>query len=562
VTALLHPRGSNLLNDPDATDDTGNDTHLPHGMRRRVLVRAAVVIAGCAVAFWPAWTTLATNLGAETPIAYGATAPLIAAVLLGAGIRTSPVGSPRISRRQADWVMAGLIAVVALVVALWLPGRFGFLSNELRAELTALPLVALAGCILLFGSRTAYYSRAAIIVLALTSPIGYSWFLDLTTSLAWHTTWAATSAGSWALGINATNISGTGLVDVGDGQIIAVSAVCSGIASVAGWLVVSIAFVSMCTGSGRSKSLFVATGIAACLVANVLRVMTLVLVARHSSLEVAEESVHPVAGFVALTLVVITMMLLARRFGLGRRPRVADSAVSRVALSSPVHAPRELLAFGVLVALMFSVTSQTWRFDQLAGQNGASNRSAAVVLDAEALSPAEEMLSDWRVHDLPDVSWTEQFFGEGATWSRYLVSPVEQVALPAASGVTSDPATMAPRSLTLNVDTTTVDDAASLDQYGLAACYGFHGYEIEREKVSDLLDDRPSERLLYREDDTQVTTAVMSFRQRTTDGRIERVVVSARVPVGSEEIADDAVLALSRALADASASPVPTSEQP
>ena len=562
MTALLHPPGSNLLNDPDATDDTGNDAHLPHGMRRRVLMRTAVVVAGCTVAFWPAWKPLVANLGAETPIAYGATAPLIAAVLLGAGVRTSPVGSPRIARRQADWVMAGLVAVVALVVALWLPGRFGFLSNELRAELMALPLIALAGCILLFGSRTAYYSRAAIIVLALTSPIGYSWFLDLTTSLAWHTTWAATSAGAWALGINATNVSGTGLVDVGQGQMLAVSAVCSGIASVAGWLVVSIAFVSMCTGTGRSKSLFVVTGIAACLVANVMRVMTVVLVARHSSLEVAAELVHPVAGFVALALVVITMMLLAPRFGLGRRPRVANSAVSRVALSSPVHAPRELLAFGLLIALMFGVTSQTWRFDQLAGQNGARNRAAAVVLDAETVAPTEQALSGWRVHGLPDVPWTQQFFGAGSTWDRYLVSPIEPVPLPPASGVTSDPATMAPLSLTLNVDTTAVDDAASLDQYGLAECYGFHGYEIEREKVSDLLDDRPSERLLYREDDTQVTTSVMSFRQRTTDGRIERVVVSARVPVGSEQIADDAVLALARALADASASPIPTSELP
>src|SRR5690606_21498678 len=127
------------------------------------------VVAGCVVAFWPAWTPLVENLGDETPIAYGATAPLIAAVLLGVSIRTSRVGSPRIARRQADWVMAGLVAVVAVAVAAWLPGRFGFLSNELRAELVALPLLALAGCLLLFGSRTAYLGRAALLVLALTS---------------------------------------------------------------------------------------------------------------------------------------------------------------------------------------------------------------------------------------------------------------------------------------------------------------------------------------------------------------------------------------------------------
>lgn len=563
MTALLHPPGSNLLNDPGVVDDTGNGAHLPPGMRRRVLMRFTVVVVGCAIAFSPAWGPLIANLGDETPIAYGATAPLIAAVLLGTGIRTSPVGGPRIARRQADWVLAGLVSVLALVVALWLPGRFGFLSNELRAELVALPLVALAGCVLLFGSRTAYYSRAALIVLGLTSPIGYSWFLDLTTSLAWHTTWAATSAGAWALDINATNVGGTGLVDIGQGNLLAVSAVCSGIASVAGWLVASVAFVSLCTGSGRAKITFVATGLAACLVANIGRVMVLILVARHSGLEVAEETVHPVAGFVALGLVVVTMMLLAPRFGLGRRPRVAASAIDRVALSSPARARRELVAFGVLIALMFGVTAQTWRFDQLAGQNGQPNRAAATVLDGEAITSTEAVLDDWRIHALPEVPWTQQFFGDGATWSRYLASPIDQVALPPADGaVAADPSTIAPRSLTLTVDTTSVDDPASLDQYSLASCYGFHGYEIDRQKVTDLLDDRPAERLLYRDDDTQVTTAVMSFRQRTTDGRVERVVVSARVPVGSEALADRAVLALTRALADASASPFATSELP
>lgn len=549
-SALLHPPGTNLLNDPDALDDTANGARIPDGLRLRVVLRLIAIVVGCAVAFWPAWTPLVENLGDETPVAYGAVAPLIAAVLLGTALRTSPPGSPRIARRQADYVTAALVVAIGVAAALWLPGRFGFLSNELRAELVALPFVALAGCLLLFGARTAFHARASIIVLGLTSPIGYSWFLDLSTGLAWRITWAATTVGSWLFGFNAREVGGTGLVDVGDGQLLAVTAVCSGIASVAGWLVVSVAFVSLCAAPARSKVNFVLTGVAASLAANVLRVLTLILVARHWSLDVADQVVHPVAGFVALGLVVLTMMLLAPRFGLHRRPAVARSAIARIAISSPPRAVRELLAWVGIVAVVFAVTAQTWRFDQLAGQNGGPNRPAAAILDAQSDARVHADLAAWRFHDLPQVPWTEQFFGAGATWSRYLATPVDSVPLEAAS---ADAAEQAPATLTLTVDVTTVDESSSLDRYSLAACYGFHGHEIDRAKVTGALPGRPAERILYHDDGSEVSTSVMSFRQRTVDGRIERVVVSARVPLGSEDVADEAVLRLTRSLATTSA---------
>ena len=536
TATLSHPPGTNLVNDPAALDDTAVAVELPEGLRRTVVVRLVLLVVGCAIAFWPAWRPLIDNLGADTPIAYSATAPLIAAALLGVAVRTAPAGSPRIARRQADRAGALIVAVIAVVIALWLPGRFGFLSNELRAELMALPVAALAGCLLLFGSRTTFYVRPSIYVLALASPLGYSWLLDASTDLAWKVTWRSTEVGAWLMGIETTNLAGTGLVGVGDGNLMAVSAVCSGIASVAGWLIVSTAFAGLCVGRVRPKLLFVLTGLAACLAGNAVRVLFLVVAARWWGLDVAYELIHPYAGFVVLAVVVAVMMALAPRFGLRRRRTVAPSAIERVALSAPLHVGRDLFAWGAVVAVLFLATSQTWRFDQLAGQNGERNLSAATVLAVAA--DDEDALDGWRVHALPVVPWADQFFGPGAEWTRSLVVP---------GGIAGD----AP---TLTVDVTAVEQSVHLDRYTLAACYGFHGYELERVNVSTAIPDRPAERIVYVDEDADVSTVVMSFRQRTLDGRVERVVVSARVPVGEEDPAHDAVLALARDLAAASAS--------
>jgi len=551
AATLSHPPGTNLVSDPSALDDTAVGIALPAGSRRRVLVRLLALVGGCTVAFWPAWRPLLANLGSDTPIAYSATAPIIAAALVGVAIRTSPAATPRLARRQADLVMAALVVGAAVTTALWLPGRFGFLSNELRAELIALPLVALAGCLLLFGSRLAFHVRPAIYVLALASPLGYSWLLDATTGLAWRITWVPTALTARALGISATNLSGTGLLDVGEGQLLAVSAVCSGIASVAGWVIVATAFTSLCDGKANRKLLFVGTGLVAVLAANIIRIIVLVATARTWSLELAYGSVHPYAGFVALAAVVAVMMLIAPRFGLRRRATSAPSAIDRVAVVSPPRVRREMLAWAAVVAVLFVVTAQTWRFDQLGGQNGRPNVAAASLLTSQATTEGSSALAAWRIHELPDVPWAEQFFGPGAEWRRYLATSRNAISF---VGDSSAASAGAPAVVTITVDVTTVDDVTHLDRFSLAACYGFHGYEIERSSVSTALPDRSAERIVFRDDDTSVSTSVLSFRQRTFDGRIERVVVSARVAAGAESTGNDAVLDMARAIASASAS--------
>jgi len=70
------------------------------------------------------------------------------------------------------------------------------------------------------------------------------------------------------------------------------------------------------------------------------------------------------------------------------------------------------------------------------------------------------------------------------------------------------------------------------DAYSLEACYGFHGFRVDRKELSTTLTDRPSEQIDYRDLATGVGTFVLSWRQKVAGGRIERVVLSAPYVTG------------------------------
>ena len=80
-----------------------------------------------------------------------------------------------------------------------------------------------------------------------------------------------------------------------------------------------------------------------------------------------------------------------------------------------------------------------------------------------------------------------------------------------------------PGSSPITIDLTTASDAEAIDRLDLAACYGFHGIQVEHEIGVAGLGDRPAERFAFDERDAR--TEVITWQTRVAGG-VQRVVVS------------------------------------
>ena len=103
------------------------------------------------------------------------------------------------------------------------------------------------------------------------------------------------------------------------------------------------------------------------------------------------------------------------------------------------------------------------------------------------------------------VAWVQQYYGQ-ATWRRFVLFDPE-----------------APGSSPITIDLTTASDAEAIDRLDLAACYGFHGIQVDHEIGVDGLGDRPAERFAFDERDAR--TEVVTWQTRVAGG-VQRVVVS------------------------------------
>jgi len=78
------------------------------------------------------------------------------------------------------------------------------------------------------------------------------------------------------------------------------------------------------------------------------------------------------------------------------------------------------------------------------------------------------------------------------------------------------------------VDIVHSNDAGRFDTYGLAACYGFHGYRLMQQGTVPLPGGRVGESIVYRDRESGARVTVLAWRQSLAGGGFERVVVQRR----------------------------------
>jgi exosortase/archaeosortase family protein len=415
------------------------------------------------------------------------------------GAADEPVALPQ---RGADAVIAGFFFSTAWLAAYEAPRIFSTETLTWRADLLSLAPFTAGMIAALYGGRMLFRLRTSVLLLTAMSPALYRPLLAplrrwldtgtfvLISALQHVFRWydaATTSQGDYV------TLRGSHAVTV------SVTQACAGGGAVLGGLLLAGTVSLVTTGPLRRKLIWALTTIALAWLGNVVRLLVLFAVGYRYGENAMMGTLHDWLGAICLSLSVASALLLVRPFGLSFFVRVPHPAPLR----SLGRLGRGTIAASVVAALAVMVPSAaaTSSFDFFAGRSRAGVGSAQAAVSAVP-----------GVTRLAPIGWAPAFFGAQARWSRWLIF--------------SD--TSAASSMPTAVDVVHTGDAARFDTYGLAACYGFHGYQLTHEGPTSLPGGRVGESIVYRDRKSGGYVTVLAWRQRLGTGGFERVVIQRR----------------------------------
>ena len=300
----------------------------------------------------------------------------------------------------------------ALAVAVSVAGSTGIWSSAWAWRVDVPALAAfVAGCILvLFGRAEFHRQRATIVLLALAWPLPWALvFLHVLTPFTAATV-AVVRGGldltHWARPAGGANT--RFLMSGRSPYVIDVAPACSGIDGVVGFVLVSVAFGALVTGSRVRKALWLGAALVLLWVLNAIRILAIFGVAHVWGRDVAINWLHPYAGIVMFNIALVAMLALLGRFGLGLHLPDPDRAISE----HPVR-PYILTCLALAAIILVGATANAWmsRFD-LASNESATQPRAFLDVATRALGTAE-------VHDAGQRNDAGAYFGEDASWTRY-----------------------------------------------------------------------------------------------------------------------------------------------
>lgn len=443
--------------------------HVPAGPRLAV----AILAVACAYHF--SFATLASDWRYDTPLAdLVLVPPMAAALLVAASRRHRYVGFLRLGR--FDLVLATVFAVAALALVAAGPALWSKYFWAMRIDLLTLPAFAAAVVVLLFGARALVPLAFPIAFLLLAWPLPYLALLERGLD-------AVTGATAWGVAqvASATHVAtpvpgsdGVNYLVAHDGHQIAVSigSACSGVNGLVGFAVVGVAALWLVRGSVAGRLGWLLTGAALVWTLNVVRIVSVFLVAHVFGEHAAFELLHPVAGIVALNLAFLLLLALLPAFGLARRRfddfEVVDTPLARTA--APAHqatpwriGPRLVL----LVVLTGAIALADGQLESAAKGLDESGRPAvAAFFDRPTAG------RNWSVRRVEDIGWATPYYGRHSTWVRYRLRPTGALRRQGVFTVWAD-AVLSP-------------DLGALDAYSLAHCYSFHRFDVRVSQRIDL----------------------------------------------------------------------------
>jgi exosortase/archaeosortase family protein len=429
--------------------------------------RLAFLVAITVVAFRYSLTTLVQSLSVDSPLAYLGLVPFLA-LALGIVLARPRTDEPEVHDRLLDRIIGIPLIAVSLLVLVVLPAQMSTFFWLYRIDLLALPIFVAGAVAWLFGSRTLFRAFPAVLLLLVAWPVPFRMalarFLDGFTSLATGVVTHIVSVVPLASPL--PNVEAGFRVPSPSGSFkVVVATECSGANGLLGFLLIAGVLMIVARGSWRRKLAWLAAGSVVVWVFNLIRILSIFAVGRFWGERVAIDGFHPYVGLVSFSIATLVAVWFMPWFGIGfgggRRSRndLADS-VDR-AVPRPWFAAAGL----VVVALVAGVFNADLRnVNPVASALGAPR----VIPFGSLVEPAPGF--DSQVVDHFD--WAARFFGDDSDWTRY------QLGGPGTATLGSD--------IPVTVDVVTTSQLELFNDFGVEACYRFHGYDVEGVEQVDL----------------------------------------------------------------------------
>jgi exosortase/archaeosortase family protein len=458
--------------------------------------------------------TLVESMRLDTPLAHLALVPFISLGL--AYVSRNHHAGPAIHDRQLDWIVGLFLSIIALACNVVLPARLSSQFWVWRVDLLTLPLFVSGVICLLFGVRTLWKYRSAVLFLFFAWPYPFNVVLD-----RWLGRFTQTTI--WALDVAlhrvalATRVAGNSsnflVTRNGHNVQLSVASACSGANGVVGFMLVAAAFLMVLKGSKVRKFTWLALGATLVWLLNVARIMVIFWAAGQWGERVAIDGFHPYVGLVVFNIAVLIMVLLLKPFGL--RIRVNDPELPNGTPANRPKLPTAMAAVTVMALGLGVYNGQLNDYDRIANSLGTPRLTD--------FATSQETPADWKLNFVSKQLGYERFFGDDSTWNRYQYTyqgPAVDASLP------STAATPLTGNVAITLDVVDTPDRAALDAYGIEQCYTFHGYSITGRQTVDLGDGLIGGMLTWTSPETTLTWTTLYWHwpiKTATGTRYERV---------------------------------------
>jgi exosortase/archaeosortase family protein len=429
--------------------------------------RLAMLVVVTGVAFRYSLSTLIQSLSVDSPLAYLGLVPFLA-LALGIALARAREEEPEVHDRLLDRIIGVPLVVIALLVMVVLPAQMSTFFWLWRIDLLALPLFVAGVVVWLFGSRVFFRVLPAVLLLFLAWPIPFRMalarFLDGFTNLATQVVTEIVKVVPLATPV--PNVEAGFLVPTPSGSFkVVVATECSGANGLLGFLLIAGVLMILAKGSWRRKLAWLAAGSVVVWVFNLFRILSIFLVGRLWGERVAIDGFHPYVGLVTFSMATLVAVWFMPRFGIGfggGRRSTSDLARSvRTAVPHIRACGVGLLAVAVVAG---AFNADLRRVNPVASALGAPR----VIPFGELQQPAPGY--DAQVVDHFD--WAARFFGIDSDWTRY------QLTGGGTDSLGSD--------LPVTADVITTTQLELFNDFGVEACYRFHGYDVEGVQQVDL----------------------------------------------------------------------------
>jgi exosortase/archaeosortase family protein len=273
-------------------------------------------------------------------------------------------------------------------------------------------------------------------------------------------------------------------------------------------LLVGSALAMVFDGRRVRKLLWLFTGMVLVFFLNIVRIVSILVLARSGHPELALGSYHAVIGLVLFAVALLIMLLVARRFGLRSSLLAAPTArpaqpPGRVRSLGRARIPA-VAGIGAIAVLGMLAERDLGSYASFVDGTGAPTVRA---FDMTASVP-----QGWRVQYFTTYGWAQQYFGSNSRFDRYVLD----------YGST--------RASEAWMDVVRTDDRGALEAYNLQSCFLFHNYTLHTTQRIDVGHGVTALLINYSDPETRAEWSTVSWAwpvQRGQETTYERITLTA-----------------------------------